>query len=559
MPTVSNRSSSSRERTSRRSLLLKFLRRRPLRRFLEPAERWRRRRLSAPFKQTLREYPGLVTIYDDEQVWLAGAERGISPAMIRKRNLSVASTLLEAGGVPYFAVPDEARRHTTLGIESQFWDAFSDAVAAADQYPPLYLGIETENAAGQVRRSTVPAGSEPGRRALRAQDNIDLFQFQFDRDKNRHFGLAEACRVIRWNRKANATIASTSQNQRAAVIDEGLLLPDQTTIYGDQFPTYGPLAQTNLFEINEPIDAVYLWVDGQDQDWRDRRSSTIEGLTGIVTDDSIDPSRFRDNGELRYSLRSVFQHCDWIRNIVLVTDAQVPTWLDTTHPRIRMVTHQELFGEAGALPTYNSHAITSRLHHIEGLSDQFVIFNDDVFVGRDVGPSQFFLSNGMSRFFLSRKTLPRLASYPQAHEAARRNSVDLIERDFAVTAGRIFLHTPVPQLRSLLFELESRYPAVFEGTWSHQLRSPEDFQINGWMHHYIGYLLKRTVPGTISYDYFSLDDKALRARLERLLQTREKATFCINDSSNALPENIDYLQHWLRRYYPIAAPWEREP
>nr|WP_284289061.1 hypothetical protein [Angustibacter aerolatus] len=44
---------------------------------------------------------------------------------------------------------------------------------------------------------------------------------------------------------------------------------------------------------------------------------------------------------LRYSLRSLEAYADWIRTVYLVTDDQVPDWLDTTNPRVRVVSHRE--------------------------------------------------------------------------------------------------------------------------------------------------------------------------------------------------------------------------
>ena len=42
------------------------------------------------------------------------------------------------------------------------------------------------------------------------------------------------------------------------------------------------------------------------------------------------------------------------------------------------------------LPTYNSHTIELNLHRIPGLSENFVYFNDDVFLIRPVTPQHFF-------------------------------------------------------------------------------------------------------------------------------------------------------------------------
>ena len=45
------------------------------------------------------------------------------------------------------------------------------------------------------------------------------------------------------------------------------------------------------------IDAVFLWVNGSDPDWQESYERTIG--------ESIDMKRFRDNDELKYSIRSI--------------------------------------------------------------------------------------------------------------------------------------------------------------------------------------------------------------------------------------------------------------
>eukprot|EP01036_Dinobryon_divergens_P051523 gene51523-68944_t len=56
-----------------------------------------------------------------------------------------------------------------------------------------------------------------------------------------------------------------------------------------------------------PIDIVYLWVDGNDDQWRQKRQQAVQQLSARERD-AIAPfgnveGRFRDNDELRYSLR----------------------------------------------------------------------------------------------------------------------------------------------------------------------------------------------------------------------------------------------------------------
>ena len=51
-------------------------------------------------------------------------------------------------------------------------------------------------------------------------------------------------------------------------------------------------------------------------------------------------SRFEDNEELRYSLRSLEQYAPWVRHIFIVTNGQIPHWLNLDNNRVTIVTHE---------------------------------------------------------------------------------------------------------------------------------------------------------------------------------------------------------------------------
>ena len=64
------------------------------------------------------------------------------------------------------------------------------------------------------------------------------------------------------------------------------------------------------------------------------------------------PPAAPDNGELRYSLRSVETFAPWVRNIYIVTNGQVPAWLNVNHPRIKIIKHEDIFPNKEDLPTF---------------------------------------------------------------------------------------------------------------------------------------------------------------------------------------------------------------
>ncbi|MGH8881424.1 MAG: stealth family protein, partial [Stackebrandtia sp.] len=131
-----------------------------------------------------------------------------------------------------------------------------------------------------------------------------------------------------------------------------------------------------------PIDVVYTWVDSECPDWQARYRRHRGDGADLRSSDNAE--RFVNRDELRHSLRSVWMFAPFVRNIYIVTDDQHPEWLLPGDDRVRVVSHREIFPDPSVLPTFNSHAIEANLHRIPGLSENFLYFNDDVFLGRDV-------------------------------------------------------------------------------------------------------------------------------------------------------------------------------
>jgi len=126
----------------------------------------------------------------------------------------------------------------------------------------------------------------------------------------------------------------------------------------------------------------------------------------ITSDDSndhaaISANRFADNEELKYSLRSVEKHAPWVRNIFIVTNGQIPSWLNLDNPRLKIVTHEELFLNQSHLPTFSSPAIESHLHRIPGLSQKFIYLNDDVMFADNVWPDDFYTHANGQKIYLT--------------------------------------------------------------------------------------------------------------------------------------------------------------
>ena len=164
-----------------------------------------------------------------------------------------------------------------------------------------------------------------------------------------------------------------------------------------------------------PIDLVYLWVDGNDPEWRAKRSRYMD-VGGNFAGQGRVEARWVESDELRYSLRSVERFAPWIRRIFIVTDNQCPSWLDRSNPRIQIVDHTQIM-PAEALPNFNSTAIESCIYRIEGLAEHFLFSNDDMLLAAPVTPATFFAPDGRPIIRLSgtrfnrRKVLRRGENY----------------------------------------------------------------------------------------------------------------------------------------------------
>lgn len=134
-----------------------------------------------------------------------------------------------------------------------------------------------------------------------------------------------------------------------------------------------------------PIDFVIIWVDGNDPKWREEKSKYD---TKTVTSANSDV-RFRDWDNLQYWFRGVEKFAPWVRKIHFVTWGHLPSWLDTSNPKLNIVNHKDYIPEK-YLPTFSSHTIELNLHRIEGLAEQFVYFNDDMFITAPTKADDFF-------------------------------------------------------------------------------------------------------------------------------------------------------------------------
>ncbi len=133
------------------------------------------------------------------------------------------------------------------------------------------------------------------------------------------------------------------------------------------------------------IDFVVTWVDGSDPEWR--KEKACYSPKGIADDNEV---RYRDWDIFRYWFRGVEKFALWVRKIHFVTWGHLPSWLDTSNPKLHIVNHKDYLPK-DILPTYNSTVLELYLHKIPDLAEKFVYFNDDMMITKPMKPEDFFI------------------------------------------------------------------------------------------------------------------------------------------------------------------------
>ncbi len=335
--------------------------------------------------------------------------------------------------------------------------------------------------------------------------------------------------------------------------------PVTALVEGREYPGVEAFPVGRSFdEFEGTVDVVYTWVDGSDPAWQSDFQAWAASDHGAPMS-ALDPARYRSRDELKYSLRSVWAYCGWVRNIYVVTSGQVPEWL-VESDRIRVVSHADVLPPE-ALPTFNSHAIETALHHIEGLSEHFIYFNDDVFVGRPLRVEAFFTPQGLAKVFQSRARVQTVESCETvAVDTAARRGRELLRRRFGRDVSRKPEHAPFPLRKSVLDEIDVAYQDVVRATTLSRFRSASDLSIAASFGSYYALATSQAVHGELRNRYAPVESRRLAWELDRILLGDDVDTFCINESGHVEGDHSgreQRLAEFFERMFPVAAPWEK--
>lgn len=264
----------------------------------------------------------------------------------------------------------------------------------------------------------------------------------------------------------------------------------------------------------DKIDFILPWVDGDDKKWKDSKNKYSKN-----SNESNYDFRYRDMNTLKYVLRSIEQNCPWYNKIYLITTGHYPKWLNINHPKIVLITHDELYFNNNHLPVFNSSSIEMNLANLKNISEKIVYLNDDMIILKKLSKDRFFKNNLPVDFFshawLPRNNLFKLIRGMDTWVYSIKNNIDLINKKF------------------FPYNLHNRY--LYNSSYSHKMKLSN-------------FLLKHFYKKAFWIQHWHFPQAYLKSTF---LNTREyfkkDMEIC---SSNKFRQNNDLTQY-LYRYYQL--------
>ncbi len=316
-----------------------------------------------------------------------------------------------------------------------------------------------------------------------------------------------------------------------------------------------------------PIDAVITWVNGDDPEWKSEKEfysnlHLVNDSNNNTESRANEDERFRNRNELKYLLRSIEMFAPFIRKIFIVTCGQTPEWLNIDNDRIVLVNHNEIYKDKEALPVFNSSSIETQLHHIEGLSEHFIYFNDDFMLTDFCVPNDFFFANGIMKYFPSdtRVFESDIDDSREEYLIADRNAISLIKEDFGKSGNDVMLHCPYPSRKSILSLLEDRFESEFAKCAKERFRSKNDLRPIAFMQYHYGFLRGLAIPSSLTHRYLALYKDTIDRQFNGVFVTRKYKTICINDvavPTERLSAVNELTIQFLESYFPFESSFEK--
>lgn len=293
-------------------------------------------------------------------------------------------------------------------------------------------------------------------------------------------------------------------------------------------------------------------------------------------------ARFRDYDTFKYWFRGIEANAPWVNRIFLVTYGHLPKWLNRDHPKLTVVRHSDFIPDT-YLPTFSSDTIALNLHRISGLAENFVYFNDDMFLINPTKPTHFF-KNGIPRDMLT--LIPATTSEQFNHFTI--NNMELIHNEFSKRdiikknffkminfktglkyLGTTLLQLPYPNIsdimhfhlttamnKSIYEKLWAKHHDIFDSTCRHKFREITD--VTDWYIRLYSLVIGNFVPTRMHKLGTVTSIKNVKS-FDKIINSNYKIV-CLNDDTSLTTKDFEIvikdIQNVFEKKFPDKSNFE---
>ncbi|MCJ2385368.1 Stealth CR1 domain-containing protein [Lactiplantibacillus plantarum] len=324
--------------------------------------------------------------------------------------------------------------------------------------------------------------------------------------------------------------------------------------------------------MDKQIDVVIPWVDDGDSEWVKKKNQFLDSDEGYGQ--FAASNRYTEYGTLKYVLRSIEHNMPWVGKIFLLTDNQVPSWLNLKNTII--VDHKEFI--KGKLPTFNSNVILTSIGNIKDLSENFIIFNDETIVWSPVKKENFFVNDLPVDSLIESGTVPKIDGFfhisqndvaiINEHFNKRQvykehffkffnfkygiqNIRNILSLPYGGFLGFQNQHLVMPYTKANFQNAYKMFNDDFEKTWTHRFRELSD--VNEWLIRYARNVEGKFQPGYLKGQFFSLSD--FQTSTPEIKKNTKIVV--INDDGNYSASVTTTVNRFLQTRFPEKSKYEK--
>lgn len=307
------------------------------------------------------------------------------------------------------------------------------------------------------------------------------------------------------------------------------------------------------------VDYVFPFVDNNDPTWfkdytfykqqdEDRINEFTSKDTRFVKNYATGLQRFRSNGILKYTFRSIEKNLPFINKVHMLVagPGQVPKWVDTKE--VDIIYHEE-FMPKDLLPTFSSSEIEMFLPKLPRVTEHFIYGNDDTLIMKKQILKYWFLNNKPVSFINVRPVKDTFAG-----DIFRRNDYLLVApKDFPIIKDTCIdtQHCPEPYRLSLMQECYEKYEKEILSSCTRFREDNKNYNQYIWQ----GY-------NFFNNNLYLKKRKRLTMSLENINDStnlQDYSTICVNDSNEYLYEdNLKLLLNKLQNIFPEKSKYEKD-